>query len=68
MENRITFTLELTEREVRMLYRACMGRAYHFVEKAGETEDPWMRGIDMGVANHFRELGKSIITQTSVNR
>lgn len=59
-----TVTITITEREARMIYRACMARAHHF--QTMQTEDDEMYKINRSVACNFRNLSKSIIDQTNV--
>mgnify|MGYP004463746197 FL=1 len=62
--NEMHITLTLTEKEIKMLYRACVSRSYRFYEKAAKSED--LAGIDRGVAVKYRDLGRAILDQSGV--
>ena len=57
-------TLTLTEKEIKMLYRACACRSSYFYEKAAKSED--LSGIDRDVAAKYRDLGRAILDQSGV--
>lgn len=59
-----TVTITITEREARMLYRACKSRVHHFLSK--QTDDDEMYKIDREVACHYLNLSQSIIDQTNI--
>ena len=59
-----TVTITITEREARMLYRACKSRAHHFLPK--QTDDDEMYKIDRDVAFDYLNLSQAIIDQTNI--
>ena len=52
--------IELTEAEIKKIYRACMLKAYRFTEKAFEEGND-LRDTDRRISNEYKALANKML-------
>ena len=52
--------IELTEEEIKKIYRACMNRSYRFTEKSFEEGND-LRDTDRIISNEYKALANKML-------